>query len=69
MWTLKTGDQGSSPWLHSVNGHVGRQWWEFDPRLGSPEEVAEIERLRQEFHNNRFQNKHSSDLLMRLQVK
>ncbi|KAL0337172.1 UNVERIFIED_CONTAM: Cycloartenol synthase 2 [Sesamum calycinum] len=69
MWTLKIGDQGSSPWLHSVNGHVGRQWWEFDPHLGSPEELAEIEWLRQEFHNNRFQNKHSSDLLMRLQFR
>ncbi|KAK4432732.1 Cycloartenol Synthase [Sesamum alatum] len=68
MWTLKIGDQGSSPWLRSVNEHVGRQWWEFDPCLGSPEEVAEIEKLRQEFHNHRFQNKHSSDLLMRLQL-
>ncbi|KAK6131742.1 hypothetical protein DH2020_034539 [Rehmannia glutinosa] len=66
MWKLKVAE-GSSPWLRSVNGHVGRQIWEFHPSLGSPEELAEIEKLREQFHNSRFEKKHSSDLLMRLQ--
>ncbi|KAL8499866.1 hypothetical protein ACS0TY_019752 [Phlomoides rotata] len=67
MWKLKIAE-GSSPWLRSVNGHVGRQTWEFDPSLGSPEELAEIEKLREQFHVTRFEKKHSSDLLMRLQL-
>lgn len=68
MWKLKFGD-GSSPWLRSLNGHVGRQTWEFDPSLGSPEELAEIEKLREQFRSNRFEKRHSADLLMRLQVQ
>lgn len=68
MWKLKIGD-GSSPWLRSLNGHVGRQTWEFDPSLGSPEELAEIEKLREQFRNHRFEQRHSADLLMRLQVQ
>ncbi|GER29961.1 cycloartenol Synthase [Striga asiatica] len=66
MWKLKVAE-GSNPWLRSVNGHVGRQIWEFDPDLGSPEDLAEIEKLREEFHSHRFEQKHSSDLLMRHQ--
>ncbi|KAH6767035.1 cycloartenol synthase 1 [Perilla frutescens var. hirtella] len=66
MWKLKF-SEGSSPWLRTVNGHVGRQVWEFDPSLGSPEELAEIEMLREQFHNHRFEKPHSSDLLMTLQ--
>ncbi|KAL8495135.1 hypothetical protein ACS0TY_019342 [Phlomoides rotata] len=67
MWKLKIAE-GSSPWLRSVNGHVGRQTWEFDPSLGSPEELAEIEKLREQFHVTRFEKKHSSDFLTRLQL-
>lgn len=68
MWRLKIAE-GSSRWLRSANGHVGRQVWEFDPSLGSPDELAEIEKLRGEFRDHRFEKKHSSDLLMRLQVQ
>lgn len=68
MWKLKIGE-GSDPWLRTGNGHVGRQVWEFDPDLGSQEELAEIEKLREEFRLHRFEKKHSSDLLMRLQVR
>ncbi|OMO87702.1 Prenyltransferase/squalene oxidase [Corchorus olitorius] len=66
MWKLKFAE-GGNPWLISVNNHVGRQIWEFDPNLGSPEELLEIEKARRYFSDNRFRKKHSSDLLMRLQ--
>ncbi|KAL8135301.1 hypothetical protein AgCh_010095 [Apium graveolens] len=66
MWKLKVA-QGESPWLRTLNNHSGRQIWEFDPKLGSPEELAEIEKVRESFRHNRSTKKHSSDLLMRLQ--
>ncbi|KAL5704253.1 hypothetical protein ACHQM5_022703 [Ranunculus cassubicifolius] len=68
MWKLKIA-QGGDPWLRTTNKHVGRQIWEFDPNLGTPGELAEIEKLRDEFKNNRFEKKHSSDLLMRMQMR
>jgi cycloartenol synthase len=67
MWKLKVAE-GGSPWLRTVNNHVGRQVWEFDPKLGSPEVLAEIERARESFSVSRFEKKHSADLLMRIQV-
>ncbi|KAK9931606.1 hypothetical protein M0R45_018878 [Rubus argutus] len=68
MWRLKVSDGGrDDPWLTSVNNHIGRQFWEFDPNLGTSEERAHVEKARREFHNNRFRSKYSSDLLMRLQ--
>ncbi|XP_059453133.1 cycloartenol synthase 2 isoform X2 [Corylus avellana] len=66
MWKLKIAE-GGSPWLRTLNNHVGRQVWEFDPNIGSPEELAEIERARGSFSESRFEKKHSSDLLMRIQ--
>ncbi|KAH7671929.1 Cycloartenol synthase protein [Dioscorea alata] len=66
MWRLKIAE-GGNPWLRTTNNHVGRQVWEFDPNLGSPEELAEVEKAREAFHQHRFEMKHSSDLLMRLQ--
>ncbi|KAJ8471618.1 hypothetical protein OPV22_025961 [Ensete ventricosum] len=66
MWRLKIAE-GGGPWLRTNNNHIGRQVWEFDPSLGTPEEIAEVERAREEFRKNRFEKKHSSDLLMRLQ--
>ncbi|KAJ8471616.1 hypothetical protein OPV22_025959 [Ensete ventricosum] len=66
MWRLKIAE-GGGPWLRTNNNHIGRQVWEFDPSLGTPEEIAEVERVREEFRKNRFEKKHSSDLLMRLQ--
>ena len=35
---------------------------------GTPEERAEVERLRSNFRQNRFRIKQSADLLMRIQV-
>ncbi|KAK7363944.1 hypothetical protein VNO80_12222 [Phaseolus coccineus] len=69
MWKLKVSEKKEEETLRSVNNHMGRQFWEFDPQLGSEEERAEVERVRQEFNKNRFKYKHSSDLLMRLQFE
>ncbi|KAF3437261.1 hypothetical protein FNV43_RR20014 [Rhamnella rubrinervis] len=66
MWKLKIAEGGPS--LTSVNNFIGRQHWEFDPDAGTPEERAEIDRLRLEFKRNRFRTKQSADLFMRLQL-
>ncbi|KAK2982963.1 hypothetical protein RJ640_019241, partial [Escallonia rubra] len=66
MWKLKL-SEGDGPWLRSHNNHVGRQFWEFDPNLGTPEERAQVEKAREEFYKNRHEVKHSADLPMRFQ--
>ncbi|GER49888.1 cycloartenol synthase [Striga asiatica] len=50
------------------NGHIGRQFWEFDQTSWTVEERALVEKARNEFRQNRHETKHSSDLLMRIQV-
>ncbi|KAI3437274.1 Terpene cyclase/mutase family member [Psidium guajava] len=67
MWKLKL-SQGNEAWVTSVNGNIGRQYWEFDPNPGaSKEELARVEEARNRFRTNQFRAKHSSDILMRLQ--
>ncbi|GMJ07130.1 camelliol C synthase 1 [Hibiscus trionum] len=66
MWKLKIAEDG--PWLSSVNNHIGRQHWEFDPDAGTPEERDRVEKLRLEFKRNRFRARQSSDLLLRMQL-
>ncbi|XP_022842490.1 cycloartenol Synthase-like [Olea europaea var. sylvestris] len=66
MWKLKIAD-GGNPWLRSVNGHVGRQIWDYDSNAGSPEELVKIEKFRAQFRSQRLEKKHSSDRLMRFQ--
>ena len=68
MWRLKIAEGGKDPYLFSTNNFVGRQTWEFDPEAGTPEERAQVEAARQNFYNNRFHVKPSSDLLWRMQV-
>ncbi|CAN6692737.1 unnamed protein product [Malus baccata var. baccata] len=67
MWRLKIGEGENDPFLFSTNNFTGRQTWEFDPHAGTPQERAEIEEARQNYHQNRFQVKPSSDLLWRMQ--
>ncbi|KAI3715208.1 hypothetical protein L6452_22180 [Arctium lappa] len=67
MWKLKLSKGDNDPWVRSVNHHIGRQFWEFDPSSGTPEERSEIENIREQFTRNRMNVKHSSDLVMRFQ--
>ncbi|KAL6134824.1 hypothetical protein ACLB2K_067052 [Fragaria x ananassa] len=72
MWKLKIGSDtvregGDQQWLRTVNNHLGRQVWEYHPELGTPEELQQIEDARKALWDNRFETKHSSDLLMRIQ--
>ncbi|RAL53709.1 hypothetical protein DM860_015437 [Cuscuta australis] len=66
MWKLRIAE-GKDGLLSTTNNFIGRQHWEFDPDAGTPEERAEVERLRAEFKRNRFTRQQSSDRLMRLQ--
>ncbi|GKA19781.1 cycloartenol synthase-like protein [Tanacetum coccineum] len=69
MWKLKLSKGDDDPSVKSINNHIGRQFWEFDPCEGTPEERFQIEFMQKEFSKNRLHVKHSSDLLMRFQNK
>ncbi|KAL2321403.1 hypothetical protein Fmac_030372 [Flemingia macrophylla] len=70
MWKLKLSGSKEDEWVRSsMNNHIGRQFWEFDPHLGNQQDRSQINQVRQEFNRNRFKYKHSSDLLMRLQFE
>ncbi|QHO42794.1 Cycloartenol synthase [Arachis hypogaea] len=68
MWKLKVSERKEEKeWVRSMNKHLGRQFWEFDPHLGTHQHHLQLQQLRQHFTDNRFQSNHSSDLLMRFQ--
>ncbi|KAG6625556.1 hypothetical protein CIPAW_16G105300 [Carya illinoinensis] len=67
MWKLKIAEGG--PGLFTTNNFIGREHWEFDLDAGTLEELAEIERVREEYKKNQFKNKQNYDLLMRMQLR
>ncbi|KZV28816.1 beta-amyrin synthase [Dorcoceras hygrometricum] len=69
MWKLKIAE-GHGPYLCSSNNFVGRQIWEYDPNGGTPEELQEFQKARDEFDKNRKKGFHAcADLFMRMQLK
>ncbi|KAL7617668.1 hypothetical protein Lser_V15G02878 [Lactuca serriola] len=69
MWELKIAE-GDGPYLFSTNNFVGRQFWEFNPNVCTTKEKEEIEKIRQNFKDNRKNGgQHAcGDLLMRMQL-
>ncbi|KAL8248282.1 hypothetical protein R6Q59_005150 [Mikania micrantha] len=68
MWKLKIAE-GNDPYLFTTNNFVGRQYWEFDPDAGTPEERQEVENARQTFLERKKKGYRTcGDLLMRLQL-
>lgn len=70
MWRfVSSGNSNGNPLLETTNAHIGRQYWEFDPTAGTPEERAEVDKLRNAFTDNRLNKRDSDDALLRLQVQ
>jgi len=67
MWRFKSAAGADNPDLTSLNGHAGRQVWEYDPDA-TPEEVAAADAARAAFTATRASVKHSGDALLRLQA-
>jgi len=72
MWTLKVAE-ARGPWMQSVNGFSGRQVWEYssEEKTDAEDSLADrlaVDKARAEFTKNRYEKRHSADLLMRLQV-
>lgn len=66
MWRCATASQASdSPYLTTLNDHIGRQQWVYDAEGGTTAEHEEVERQRALFSRNRLTQKHASDELYR----
>jgi cycloartenol synthase len=71
MWTLKVAE-ARGPWMQSLNGFSGRQVWEYssEEKTDAEDSLADrlaVDKARAEFTKNRYEKRHSADLLMRLQ--
>ena len=66
MWKLVCSEPNldAEKKLHTLNAHVGRQTWAFDPNA-SEKDIEKQNQRRKEFRENRFVQKHSKDALMR----
>ena len=68
MWKLKCAEQSkNSELLRSLNGFQGRQIWAWDADAGTAEERAAVKKAQEQYSANRYDQKHSADLLLRLQ--
>ena len=68
MWRLKSAsDTAGHPLLHSLNDFQGRQIWDFDADAGTSKDREAVQAAQRAFTTNRLDEKHSSDLLLRLQ--
>lgn len=68
MWKLKCARESTShPYLRSLNEFEGRQVWEFDAHGGTSAEREAVKRAQDAYTAKKLIQKHSSDLLLRLQ--
>ncbi|CAL9241133.1 unnamed protein product [Arabidopsis halleri] len=68
MWRLRIAAEAEDKTrLFTTNNYAGRQIWEFDANTCSPEELAEVNKVRQNFSSNPSRFKPSADLLWRMQ--
>ncbi|KAL3700609.1 hypothetical protein R1sor_018631 [Riccia sorocarpa] len=68
MWSYRSADNVGSPWLETLNNNVGRQTWHYDENGGSLADRVALDDAREKFRQNRFKQKHSSDIPMRLHL-
>ncbi|KAF2305432.1 hypothetical protein GH714_005241 [Hevea brasiliensis] len=67
MWKLEVA-KGDDSLLFSTNNFVGRQVWKFDRDYGTLKELEQLQKARENFSQNRFQVKASSDVFKNLQL-
>ena len=68
MWKLKCAQESkNSALLRSLNNFQGRQLWEWDADAGTAQERAAVKKAQEQYTANRHHQKHSADLLLRLQ--
>lgn len=68
MWKLKCAQESqNSQLLRSLNEFQGRQTWVWDADAGSAQDRAAVKKAQEQYSANRLDQKHSADLLLRLQ--